>query len=127
MVFTQYYDTWDKYGFKLASSVVITKEILNKFDNQNDICDLVWIVNARDQRDKSTANLSNTVMDFIRKLSPIILTHRKFKHYPTAGEVLKRADRHFKYDPKQRFDGFKERQSMIEVVLKDYANTSQEN
>ena len=120
MVFAGYYNTWDKYGVKLTSSVEITNEILNKVDLQNEICDLIWIANAANQSNKSVDNLSATVMNLIRNLSPSLLKHRSFKKYSGAGEVVKRADRHFKYDPKQRFDSFKERQAMIENVLKGY-------
>lgn len=129
MVFTGYYNTWDKYGVKLTSSVDISNEILNKVDLQNEVCDLIWIANAANQSNKAVDNLSVTVMNLILELSPLLLNHRSFKKYSDAKEVVKRAKRHFKYDPKQRFDSFKERQAMIENILKGYMseNTSDNN
>ena len=126
MVFDEYYDMWNKYGVKLTSRVEITKEILDQVGMQNEVCDLIWAVNAANQSNKSPVILSHTVMDQIRKLSPLLLNHKSCKKYPGADDVERRAIRHFTTDPEDRFA---KRQAKIRNALESYINknTSERN
>jgi hypothetical protein len=120
MVFNKYYDMWDKYGVKLTSGVEITKEILDQVNGQNDVCDLIWAINAANQTNKSLTILSNTAMDQIRKLSPLLLNHKgRFSAYHSGAQVEERAVKHFTTDPVERF---KKRQPKIKNVLEIYIN-----
>ena len=117
MVFNECCDKWDKHGFKLTASIEITKEILDMVDQQSEVCDLIWAINAANQSNKSPFILSHTVMDQIRKLSSLLLNHKGFKKYSGVDEVEKRAIRHFKTDPLERFIN---RQTKIRKVIEDY-------
>jgi len=121
MDFRDYYNMWDKYGVKLSSPIEITKVLLEKVDLQNEVCDLIWAVSAINQSDKSSASLSQSVMEEIRKLAPSLLNHKCFKKYSTVVEVENRARRHFNGDHliPQRFI---QRQPKIETVLKNNVN-----
>lgn len=112
---------WDRHGVKLTSPIEVTKDILDKVHLQNEVCDLIWAINAVNQGNKSPENLSNTVMDEIKKLAASLLHHKCFKKYSTAAEVENRADRHFSGDHvmPQRFI---QRQPKIENVFKYNVN-----
>ena len=118
MVFDKYYDMWDSHGVKLNSSVEITKEVLDQVYKQCEVCDLVWAINAANQSNKSPTLLSNTVMGQIRKLLPLLLTHKSCSKYSGA-DVEERAVRHFRGDSEVRF---KKRQPTIRNVLEGYIN-----
>lgn len=128
MVFAEYFSMWDKYGVKLLSSIEITKEILNKAKQQNEICDLIWAINAANQNNKSVENLSETVMDQISKLSqvpsPWLLDHSVFDEYPNTTnkikKIISRARRHYRDEHRKNSNSFKERQPMIKAYLEDY-------
>ena len=118
MVFSEYYDMWNKYGVKLASNIEITKEILDQVSVQSEVCDLIWAANAANQSNKSPAILSNTVMGQVRKLLPLLLNHKSCSNYSGA-DVEKRALRHFTSDDTGRF---KKRQTKIRNVLEGFIN-----
>ena len=121
MAFNYYYEMWDQHGVKLTAGFEITEEILNMVKLQNEICDLIWAINAANQSDKSSDNLSNTVMDQIRKLSSSLLNHKCIKNkYSGIDEVEKRAIRHFKTDPLERFI---KRQPKIRKAIEAYTKT----
>ena len=118
----KYYDMWNKHGVKLSSRIEITQKILDLVNGQNEVCDLIWAINAANQSDKSYANLRNTVVDQIRKLSPLLLNHQgRFKEKHSAAEVEERAVRHFTTDP---VGSFIKRQPKIRNVLEGYINKS---
>jgi hypothetical protein len=119
--FKEYYDRWNDHGKKLTSKVEITKEILDLVKGHNEVCDLIWAINAANQSNKSPSGLSNTVMGQIRDLSPLLLNHKgKFGEYDSRDKVVKRANRHFRDDPKVGLHPFKERQTNVIEVLKSY-------
>lgn len=117
MVFGEYYNMWDKHGVKLTYKIEITKEILDQVGKQNQVCDLIWAINAANQSNPSPIILSYTVMDQIRKLSPLLLTHKSCKKYSGVDDVENRAVRHFATDP---MDRFVKRQTIIRNVLEGY-------
>ena len=119
MVFNECCDKWDKHGFQLTASIEITKEILDMVNQQSEVCYLIWAINAAKQSNKSPFMLSHTVMDQVRKFSPLLLNHKGFKKYSGVDEVEKRAVRHYKTDPLERFIN---RQTKIRKVLEDYIN-----
>jgi hypothetical protein len=115
--FKNYHAMWDKHGVKLTSTFEITQDILDQVDGQNEVCDIIWAINAANQSDKSSANLSSTVMGQIRKLSHLLLNHKgKFKNHRS---VEKRALGHYKTDPQDRFI---QRQPKIRNVLEGCIN-----
>ncbi len=118
MVFYEYYDVWNRHGVKLTSGIEITKEVLDQVNKQNQVCDLIWAINAAEQNNKSVTNLSYTVMDRIRKLSPVLLNHNSFKKYSSADDIEERAVRHFTTDP--LIDRFAQRQTKIRKALEGY-------
>jgi len=117
MVFNEYYERWNKHGIKLISGFEITEEILDMVSQQSEICDLLWTINYANQSNKSVVNLSYTVMDQIRKLSPSLLNHKGYKDYSGVDEIEKRAVRHYTTDPIGRFI---KRQDKIKKVIEAY-------
>ena len=124
MVFDKYYERWNKHGFELPVGIEITKEILDQVNGQNAVCDLIWAINVANQSNKSVANLSYTVMDQIRKLSPLLLNHKSFKppKYSFADDVEERAVRHFRDDANMGFDSFERRKTTIRNIIEVYIN-----
>ncbi|MDP2853110.1 MAG: hypothetical protein Q8O28_02560 [Smithellaceae bacterium] len=115
--FKNYHAMWDEHGVKLTSKLEITQDILDQVDGQNEVCDIIWAINAANQSDKSSANLSTTVMGQIRKLSHLLLNHKgKFKNHRS---VEKRALSHYKTDPQ---NSFIQRQPKIRNMLEGYIN-----
>lgn len=117
MIFNEYYERWNKHGIKLISGFEITEEILDMVSQQSEICDLIWTINYANQNNKSVVNLSYTVMDQIRKLSPSLLNHKGCKNYSGVDEIEKRAIRHYTTDPIGRFI---KRQEKIKKVIEVY-------
>lgn len=117
--FNDYYNMWNKYGVKLTAKVEITKDILNQVHRQNELCDLIWAINAANQTNKSADSLSHTIMDQVRKFSPLLLNHKRFKKYDSVSKLEERAIRHYKTDPQANFI---KRQPKISNALKDYIN-----
>ncbi len=124
MVFQNYYNMWKLYGItNLSEGIKITKSLLDKLDYQNDICDLIWAINAANQLDKSADTLSTTALKQIEKLAQqpdnILASHKcffKYKGDNKVEKILKRAERHYKEEP--RFlNRFKERQQKLIEVL----------
>lgn len=121
--FDNYYDRWMKHGKKITPRIEITQKILDLVNGHNEICDLIWAINAANQSDQSSDNLSNTVMDQIKKkLSPLLFNHKgKFGGVDNAKAVA-RANRHFRDDPKMGLQPFKDRQTKVIEVLESYIN-----
>lgn len=124
MIFNDYYEMWNRYGAKLIDKIEISKEVLVKADLQNEVCDLIWVINAANQSNKSPANLSHTVIYEIKRLAPSLLSHKAFKKYGDPSEVEKRAERHYKGDHVMP-SRFIQRQPKIENILKNYINNEQ--
>lgn len=120
MVFNGYYELWDRCGVKLSEKIEMTPGVLDRADQQNEVCDLIWAINAVKQGNKSPAHLSHTVMDEIKKLATSLLTHKCFKKYSSPSDVVKRADRHYKGDHLQP-SRFIQRQPKIGSILKNYS------
>lgn len=116
--FDEYYKAWDKHGVKLTCRIDITKDLLDRVTGKPDICDIIWAVNAVNQSDKSCDSLSNTVMDNIQKLLPLLLDHKSFIEQ-SSDYVKKRAIRHYNSDPH-----FEKRQIKIRNILEGYINQS---
>jgi hypothetical protein len=120
MIFNGYYELWDRCGVKLSEKIEMTPSVLDRVDQQNEVCDLIWAINAVKQSNKSPAHLSHTVMDEIKNLAPSLLTHKCFKKYSSPSDVVKRADRHYKGDHLQP-SRFIQRQPKIGAILKNYS------
>jgi len=124
MEFDKYFNMWNKYGVKLPTKIEITKEILNRVSRQNEVCDLIWVINAASQTNKSSTNLSNTALEQFHKLSPSLLSHKAFKDkkgYSIPSNVVDRAISHFNDDPNYE-DRFIKRQPKIKSAFEGNDN-----
>lgn len=124
MIFNGYFEIWNRYGVKLTDKIKITKGLLDRADLQNEVCDLIWIINAINQSNESVDNLSDTVLNEFQVLASTLLDHKAFKKYKTPAEVVKRADRHYKRDHLMP-SRFIQRQPKIKMILKNYNQNGQ--
>lgn len=124
MIFNGYFEMWNRYGVKLTDKIKITKGVLDRADLQNEVCDLIWIINAANQSNNSVDNLSQTVINELHVLALILLDHKAFNQYKTTAEVVKRAERHYKGDHLMP-SRFVQRQPKIEMILKNYNQNGQ--
>ena len=116
-MFIEYYNLWDNHGIKLNQKIDSYENILFSANRQNEVCDLLWIINAGNQLDKSPENLSETVMNEFRRIAKSLLNHNGFKKYKSPIDVISRAARHFSGDHVMP-ERFIHRQPKIEKMLK---------
>ena len=110
--YTKFAEMHSKYGIKLLDP--ISPELLNKLPDKSQILDVVWAINAANQKNKSPINLGLTVMKEIRDRADMLLSHKAFKNYGGDKEKLKDyADRHYKVEPSHTDKMFKGRQEKI--------------